>query len=128
MDPITTAIVTALSAGTLSGLTETSKMAIVDAYTRLKELLTKKFGVSSEVVRAVDALEAKPDSTGRREILQEEVIAINAEQDEELLAAARSLRSLVQPQQAGLGKFTIQNNASVQGLNIGDGNTINQRF
>jgi hypothetical protein len=36
--------------------------------------------------------------------------------------------TLVQPQQAGLGKFTIQNNAPVQGQTIGDHNTITQQF
>ena len=34
MDPITTAIVSALSAAAVSGLTEASKTAIVDAYNK----------------------------------------------------------------------------------------------
>jgi hypothetical protein len=41
---------------------------------------------------------------------------------------AKYLLALVQPQQAGLGKFTIQNNASVQGQTIGDHNTLTQQF
>jgi hypothetical protein len=128
MDPITTAIVTALSAGAISGLTDTSKAAISDAYTQFKALLKQKFGASSEVVQAVSALEAHPDSTGRKETLQEEIIASNAQHDEELLAAANSLRTLIQPQQAGLGKFNVQNHATVQAQNVGDHNTITQNF
>ncbi len=128
MDPITTAIVAALAAGAVGGLTETSKTAITDAYNKLKDLLTKKFGAKSDVVQAVNQLEARPESAGRKETLQEEMTVVNAEQDDELLAAAQHVLTLVQPQQAGLGKFTIQNNAPVQGQNVGDYNRITQRF
>jgi hypothetical protein len=128
MDPITTAIVAALTAGAVSGLTEASKTVITDTYQALKRLLTKKFGASSQVVQAVDHLEAKPTSTARQQGLQEEMVAVQAEQDSDLLAAAQHLLTLVQPQQAGLGKFTIQNNAPVQGQTIGDHNTITQQF
>jgi hypothetical protein len=128
MDPITKAIVAALAAGALSGLTETSKAALTDGYQSLKNLLAKKFGASSQVVQAVDHLEAKPASPSRQQGLQVEIVAVHAEQDHEVLTAAKHLLTLVQPQQAGLGKFTIQNNAPVQGQTIGDHNTITQQF
>src|SRR5215831_6761666 len=98
MDPITTAIVSALSVGALSGLTETSKAAISDAYARLKTLLTKKFGGESEVVHAVDAVEAKPESAGRQATLQEEVATAKADQDQEV---AQALLQLLQASEAG---------------------------
>jgi len=101
MDPITAAIVAALSAGAISGLTETSKTAITDAYARLKTLLTKKFGSESEVVHAVDAVEAKPESAGRQATLQEEVAAAKADQDQEVLHAAQALLQLLQASQGG---------------------------
>ncbi len=128
MEPITTAIIAALSAGAATGLTEASKTAITDAYQRLKELLSKKFGASSEVVQAVNAVEVRPDSAGRQATLQEEIIAVHADQDADIQAATNSLLSLVQSQQAGPGKFIIQNNATVQGQNIGDHNTNTQHF
>jgi len=128
MDPITTAIVTALSAGAVNGLTETSKTAITDTYAKLKDLIIKKFGARSDVVQAIDQLEAKPESAGRKETLKEEITALNAEQDHEVLAAARQVLMLVHAQQAGLGKFAIQNNAPVQGQTIGDHHTITQQF
>ena len=128
MDPITAAIVAALSAGAVSGLTETSKTAITDTYSKLKDLLTNRFGARSNVIQAIEDLEARPASAGRKETLQEEIVAVQAEQDEELLAAAQRVMTLVQPQQAGLGKFTIQNNALVQGQNIGDNQQISQYF
>ncbi len=128
MDPITTAIVAALGAGAISGLTEASKTAIADAYGRLKDLLANKFGGDSEVTQAVNQLEAKPASSGRKELLAEEIAAVHAEQDEEIEAQAMHLLTLVQPEPSGLGKFTIQNNALVQGQNIGDYQQITQQF
>lgn len=128
MDPITTAIVSALTAGATSGLTETSKTVIADAYQTLKELLVKKFGTKSQVIQAIDHLEAKPISTSRQGGLQEEISTIRADQDGEVLAAASRLSTLIQTQQVGSGKFTIQNNAPVQGQTVGDYNTITQQF
>lgn len=128
MDPVTAAIVTALSAGAVSGLTETSKMAITDAYAKLKNLLSERFGVRSSVVQAIEDLETRPASVGRKETLREEIIAVQADQDEDLLAAAQQVMSLIQSQQVGLSKFTIQNNALVQGQNIGDNQQITQYF
>ncbi|SRR6266705_65676 len=128
MDPLTTAIVGALSAGAVGGLTETSKMAITDAYTTLKDLLARRFGAKSKAMQAIEDLEARPSSAASREILQHEIGTRQAEQDQELLAAAGRVMTLIQPQQAGFGKITIQNNAQVQGQNIGDYQQITQYF
>jgi hypothetical protein len=101
MDPITAAIVSAVSAGAISGLTEASKTAITDAYRKLKALLSKKCGGESDVVHAVNEVEAKPDSTGRQATLQEEVAAVKADQDQELLQAAQALLQLLQASPEG---------------------------
>lgn len=101
MDPITTAILAALSAGAVSGLTEASKTAITDAYRTLKALLTKKFGGESDVLHAVGQVEAKPDSAGRKATLQEEVAAVKADQDQEVLHAAQALLQLLQASPEG---------------------------
>ncbi len=95
MDPITAAIVAAVSAGAIGGLTEASKAAIAYAYNKLKTLLSKKFGGESDVVHAVNEVEAKPDSAGRKTTLQEEVAAAKADQDQEVLQAAQALLHLL---------------------------------
>jgi len=128
MDPITTAIVDALAAGAISGLTDTAKTAIADSYNKLKDLLAKKHGASSDVVQAIVQLEAKPESQGRKDTLQEEIATVKAEQDDEILAAAKQVLTLVKPQQLGMGKFATQNNGPVQGQNIGDYQQITQHF
>jgi len=97
MDPITTAIVAALSAG----LTETSKTAIMDAYQKLKGLLVNKFGAKSKVVTAVDDLEVEHDSKGRQLTLQEQIAKVKADQDQELVQAAQVLLRELRSQPGG---------------------------
>ena len=83
MDPITTAIVTATAA--------VGSSAIKDTYSALKALLKKKFGEKSDLVEAVNELEAKPQSNGRKTIVQEEVETAKANDDPEIVQLAQSL-------------------------------------
>src|SRR5215469_11569836 len=101
MDPITAAIIAALTAGALSGLTDTSRKLIADAYTGLKSLLLKKFGGQSPVVQSVTNLEARPESPNRQGVVQEEVQAAKADQDPDLLQAAQSLLEEIKAQPGG---------------------------
>ena len=83
MDPITTAIVAAIAA--------VSSSAIKDGYSALKALLKKKFGERSDLVEAVNKLEAKPQSEARKATVQEEVEASKANDDPEIVQLAQSL-------------------------------------
>ena len=127
MDLITTAIVATLSAGVLGGLTEVSKTAITDAYNKLKMLLMKKFGGESEVIHAVNEVEAKPDAAGRQAMLQAEIANAKADQDQDLLHAAQALFQLLQasPEEAphiqtATGSYIAQaDRGSSASVNIG---------
>lgn len=114
MDPVTTAIIAALSAGATVGLADTTKTAITDSYNKLKDLLTKKFGASSDVVNAIEAIEAKPTSEGRQRTLVEEVTEVGADQDTELLALAKHIRDLL--------KDHAKNDMAMQQIITGDYN------
>jgi hypothetical protein len=94
-DAITNAIAAALSAGVVAGATDTAKNAITDAYEGLKSLIKAKFGNDSEAVDAIDKLEAKPGSEGRKLALSEELKTIDAGSDPELISAAQSLLELI---------------------------------
>jgi hypothetical protein len=83
MDPITAAIVAAL--------TSLAEPAVKDAYQGLKSVIVRKLGTTHEVVKAVENLEQKPDSTGRRDTLQEEIAAARTVDDTDIAAAARAL-------------------------------------
>jgi hypothetical protein len=128
MDTITTAIITALSAGTIAGLTDTAKTAVNDGYNKLKGLLTKKHGESSEVVQAIKMLEAMPASTNRQGMVAEVIATAKAEQDDEIIAAAKQILILVKSQQTSTGKFNIQNNGPVQGQVMENNAPITMNF
>jgi flagellar motor component MotA len=90
MDPITTAIVAAVAG--------VSSSAIKDGYNALKEALKKKFGEKSDLVDAVDKLETKPDSEGRKATVQEEVSLAKVNDDPELLKLAQDLLNALKAQ------------------------------
>jgi esterase/lipase superfamily enzyme len=92
---VANAIVAALSAGAVAGVTDTVKSAIGDAYQSLKSLIRTKFGHDSNVIEAIDRLEAGPDSADKKEVLAEELNAVNSASDPELVSAALSLLALI---------------------------------
>jgi hypothetical protein len=94
-DAVANAIVAALSAGAVGGATEAGKKAVADAYDSLKSLILKRFGSGSEAAVAIEKLEAKPESEGRRATLGEELQSVDAASDPELVSAAQALLALV---------------------------------
>lgn len=53
MDPVSTAIITALSAGVSDAIPDVAKKVLADGYDGFKALLKKKFGSGSDVTGAV---------------------------------------------------------------------------
>ena len=128
MDPVSTAIVTALSAGAAAGLTDTAKTAITDGYNKLKSLLTKKHGENSNIAQAIKMLEAMPESANCQGMVAEVISTAKAEQDDEILTAANQILILVKSQQTSKGKFNIQNNGPVQGQVMENNAPITMNF
>jgi hypothetical protein len=119
MDPITTAIV----AATAAGVSKVGEQAVVDAYAKLKDLLANKFGTKSEVVKAIKEVEAKPDSSARKEVLKEEIAAVKADRDPEMLQAAQILLKAIKAKPGG--DQIIQTAIGDQNIQIsGDGNVV----
>jgi hypothetical protein len=94
MDPITTAIVSALAS-------DLTKAAIKNSYNALKNALKKKFSSESDLVDAVDKLEKKPNSEGRKATLQEEVNNAKINDDPEILQLAQDLLDQLKEQPGG---------------------------
>ncbi len=88
-------IVTSAIAGALGNL---SSNVVQHTYNWMKNLLLHKCGAESEVAEAVKKLEQKPDSEGRKGTLSEEVQAVGADKDAEILKAAEALRAAVEGQ------------------------------
>lgn len=125
MDPVSM-IEAALVAGATASAHETASQAVKDAYIGLKNLLKRLIVDKPEFQIILD--EHQADHETYKKPIKEILSKMHAEQDAELLAAAQCVMMLVQPQQVDMGKFTIQNNSTVQGQNIGDDQQITQYF
>ena len=111
MDPITTAI--------LAGVANLSKDVIKDGYDTLKAAFKKKFGEKSDLVNAVDGLEKKPDSEGRKATVQEEVEVAKVNDDPEMLQLAQDLLDKIKEQPGGQEIINQTQTNTVSGVNVG---------
>lgn len=90
-------IVTALAAGVAASAELVVDQEVQDAYERLKALILSKFGSKGDVAQAMEQVESKPESSGRKELLKEELADAGVDQDLEVLQAAQTLLALLQP-------------------------------
>jgi hypothetical protein len=97
MDPITTAIVAVLP--TLAS--DLIKLPVQDAYEGLKAIIRRKWGDASPVAKSIDALEANPKSKGQAEVLAEQVAAVNATGDAEVMSALTRLTEELKKEDTG---------------------------
>jgi hypothetical protein len=101
MDPITTALIAAIGAGALKSVGQVGENLVADGYAALKSLIMRKFSRQSEVVQAVEGVESRPDSEGRRQTLREEIVAAKLDQDAEILLSAKALLDRINAQPGG---------------------------
>ena len=113
MDPITLAIVAAVTGGVTSSAGKVAEKAIVDAYEGLKGLIKKKFGVAAKVPKAIDDLESEPDFKPFQEGLKQRVESSMLNKDMEIVKAAQELLTLLKAKPDG--KQAIQNIQNVYG-------------
>ena len=97
MDPLTAAIVAAVAAGGSKVATE----VVPDLYRGLKALIKRKFGEQNAVSKAVDEVEADPESAGRKIVLEEKVKKAGADKDADIVAAAKKLLEQLEAQPGG---------------------------
>lgn len=95
MDPITATIVSALVAGAVAATTEVAAQAIKDAYAGLKALVIRKLGQRAKVEDALNGVEARPESEGRKTVLGEELEIAKASDDAEVVEEAKALLELL---------------------------------
>jgi hypothetical protein len=88
MDTMTAAFITTALANGLGNLWAEGVKA---SYQTLKALLQKKFNRQAALMQSLEGLEQKPNSEGRKMTLNEELTAVGADKDAEILAAAKAL-------------------------------------
>jgi hypothetical protein len=108
-------IVAALVAGSAAGITDTASSAVRDSYHGLKSLLARRLAGRDEARRALDAEETEPAVWHAR--LADDLAESGADTDEEVLAAARALLSLVDPARSQAGEYhvSVSNNYGAAG-------------
>jgi hypothetical protein len=98
VDAVVMLVAQALASGAAAGLKDSAAKAVKDSYAGLKRLITGRYqGVD------VSALEKKPDSEAKRASLAEDLREAGADQDAELLEAARQLLAAVTAHAAETG-------------------------
>ena len=118
-------IVAALAAGATAGLTNTTSTAIGDAYTELKNLLSRRLTGRRAAVETIDGQET--DTGAWRADLGEDLSSSGAATDEEILAVARRLLTLVDPHTALDGGYRVDLRQA-RGVQVGDHNSQTNTF
>jgi hypothetical protein len=119
MDPITSAIVAAVSAGAAG---KAGEMVFTKAYEALKTAIRKKFGGESKVITAVAELENEPDFKPNQEALAGRMQQVQATEDGDLLKLAEALMVAMQQTDEGrsaLAKYKVSIQNSEVGI-VGD--------
>lgn len=125
MDTVTL-ILTALSAGASAGLKDTASQAVKDTYNGLKTLIQNKFAGKPTAELALVEYEADPDTYEKP--LKKALTEVHVDQEKDIIEAAQQLMTLVQPQQAAMGKYNIQITGNIQGYAQGDNQQVTMNF
>jgi hypothetical protein len=112
MDPITTAIVTALA-------TNLGKDVIKDGYEALKTAIKKKFGSESDLVDAVNKLEKSPDREDRKATVKTEVEIAKANDDSDIIQLAQDLLDKIKNQPGGQETINLTQTNTVSNVTVG---------
>jgi hypothetical protein len=126
MDPISSAIVAAVTAGVTGGVAAVGKEAIVDAYKGLKNWIANKLGIDAKVIQAIAEVEAAPESNARQMVLVEEMAHADIDKAPELQELASQLIVALKETQEGrtaVAKFQIDAKGAQVGV-IGDHATV----
>lgn len=125
MDTLTL-ILTALAGGVGAGIKDVASQGVKDAYDGLRTQVARRFADKPEAEMVLTKYEEKPEVW--KEPLRAALIETEADKDEEIVEAARQFLTLINPQQAAMGKFNVQITGSVQGFVQGDNAQVNMAF
>ncbi|MGX1770695.1 hypothetical protein ACWIGW_01170 [Nocardia brasiliensis] len=98
LETVPSIVAEALAVGAVAGLGDAATQAVVDAYQKLKEAVSRRYGRVD-----IESLEQQPDSGERRASLVEDLRLAGADGDGELLAAAQALIAAVRVHEAAAG-------------------------
>ena len=119
-------ILAALATGAAASVKDTASELVKDSYSGLKALIQRKFASKSKAERVLIEYEEDPETYEKP--LKKALIEEHIDQEGEIIAAARNLMTLAQPQQAAMGKYNVQIVGNVQGYAQGDYQQVTMNF
>lgn len=125
MDPVTL-ILTALTAGATASIKDTASLAVKDSYNGLKALLQHKFENKPKAQAVL--VDYEEDSETYEKPLKKALVEAQIDQEKNILEAAQKVMTLVQPQQAAMGKYNVQIAGNVHGYAQGDNQNVTMNF
>ncbi|MEU5554154.1 hypothetical protein ABZ738_30720 [Micromonospora sp. NPDC047793] len=118
---ILNALMVGAAAGTTAGVTSAAQSVVVDAYTGLRDLLSRAFVREGRSDAVLEAVEAEPGAW--QSDVSEALTIARAGEDPQVLAAAQALLAAADPAGRQAGKYRI-GTSTISGGHVGD--TINQ--
>lgn len=124
MEPISL-IVGALAAGAATGLTDTATGAVKDAFAGLRDLVRRRLAGR----RAAETVLAEHERAPQvwQAPLSAELVAVGADTDAHIIAAAQRVMALVDEAGSAAGKYLVDLRGA-QGVQVGDHNTQTNTF
>jgi hypothetical protein len=119
MEPLTAAIVAAVTFLGPEAAKEGVKAVVNDAYGALKAVISRKWGGDSAVAQSVQAVERKPKSKDLAESLDEQALRSGAAKDADVLAALTALTEALAKAQGGKAPSKT---VTISATNVGVGN------
>ncbi|MGH3973867.1 MAG: hypothetical protein ACRDS9_11165 [Pseudonocardiaceae bacterium] len=124
MDPISL-IVGALAAGAATGLTDTAAGAVKDAYAGLRDVVQRRFAGRRVAQTALEEHERAPQVW--RAPLSAELMAVGADTDAQIVAAAQRVMAALDEAGSASGKYLVDLHGA-QGVQVGDHNAQTNTF
>lgn len=121
----TTLILTALTAGAMAGLQETTSTAIKDTYQGLVSLISKRLGKDSKTNSILNGYAEDPKTW--KKPLEKSIKEFNLSSDKEILAIAQKLLDLLK-ESGSHPKYKVDIQGDVQGFIQGDNAKVTMNF
>ena len=123
MDPVTTAILAGAAEGVTGELAKAGITGIEKIYQKLKDMIVRKFGSQSKVIRAIEDLEDEPKNEIVIQMLSKRINEVKVAEDVDIVSVAESLIGLLE--QEPEGKRLIQSTQAAVGFNIAQASGTN---
>ena len=113
-------------AALIAGAAKAAGDVVPDAYNSLKILLKHKFEGDPKAEMVLEEHETDPETY--KVPLKKKLAEAGADKDEEIIKAAQKLLEQVKPIESAAGKYKIEFQGEVRGIQIGDSNIQKNKF